>query len=154
MTDETRLDSSPSNLKSDKLLLLYLRFVGYFTLLAFAAAIMPESWMVAIAKLLTMDPFPSHPLTFYLARNLSLLYGFVGIGLIVIANDLHRYRPMVRMLAVGTMAFGILQIICDTASAMPWWWSWGEGLGAVAGGATIYWLDRRCRAEMAGRLRN
>ncbi|QDT13904.1 hypothetical protein [Stieleria marina] len=148
MTDATHMEPQSTSLKSDKLLLLYLRLVGYFTLLAFAAAVMPERWMIDIAQWLTIDPFPEHPLTFYLARNLSLLYGFVGIGLLVIANDIDRYRPMVRMLAYGTIAFGVLQIVCDLMSAMPWWWSWGEGAGAIMGGSLIYWLDARARREI------
>ncbi|NND99752.1 MAG: hypothetical protein HKN47_20730 [Pirellulaceae bacterium] len=124
-------------------LLLYLRFVGGFTLLAFAAAMMPEGWMITIAKLLTIDPFPDSPLTFYLARNLSLLYGFIGIGLLVIASDLRRYRPQVRLLAFGTMAFGILQVVCNSMSSLPWWWSFGEGLSTVGGGILMYYLDSR-----------
>ena len=133
--------------QNDGLLLLFLRVVGYFTLLAFAAAVMPESWMVKIAKALTIDPFPSSPLTFYLARNLSLIYGFVGAGVLVIASDLDRYRPLVRLLAIGTMAFGVLQLVCDGMSAMPWWWSVGEGLSTLGGGILMYYLDARARSN-------
>ncbi|MGB7342986.1 MAG: hypothetical protein WBD20_02125 [Pirellulaceae bacterium] len=130
---------------ADKWLLLFLRAVGYITLLAFAAAVMPEKWMIDIARILTIDAFPDAPLTFYLARNLSLLYGFVGVGVLVIASDLDRYRPMVRMLAIGTIIFGVLQIVCDGMSAMPWWWTWGEGLSTMGGGTLMFWLDSRCR---------
>lgn len=135
-------DDSAANQDNLKWLRWFLQMVGYFTLLAFAAAVMPESWMEKIAKELTIDPFPSHPLTFYLARNLSLIYGFVGVGVLVIASDLVRYRPMVNMLAYGTMAFGILQIVCDGMSAMPWWWTLGEGLSTLGGGVCIYLLNR------------
>ena len=147
MSDEiqTIIESDEVQTTAERQLLAFLRVVGYFTLLAFAAALMPESWMVKIAKALTIDPFPSAPLTFYLARNLSLIYGFVGIGVLVIANDLDRYRPLVRLLALGTMAFGILQVTCDFQSAMPWWWSLGEGLSTLGGGLLMYWLDTRAR---------
>ncbi len=137
-----------TNLKSDRWLLLYLRFIGWVSLLAFAAAIMPEPWMIQIAKVLTIDPFPVHPLTFYLARNLSLLYGFVGVALIVVAHDIDRYRPAVRLTAYGTMAFGVLQVLCDCQSSMPWWWSWGEGVSTVFGGAAMFYLDARSRKEI------
>lgn len=139
-------DTLPKSANRDGLLLLFLKTIGYFTLLAFAAAVMPEIWMVKIAKTLTIDPFPSSPLTFYLARNLSLIYGFVGVGVLVIANDLDRYRPLVRLLAIGTMIFGVLQIVCDSMSTMPWWWTFGEGLSTLGGGVLMYWLDARARS--------
>ena len=152
MPDETKqadeMKHANNQSKEDKLLLLFLRFVGYTTLLAFPAALMPEPWMVAIAKLLTIDDFPSAPLTFYLARNLSLVYGFVGVGILIITGDLARYRPFVRLMAFGTMAFGILQVVCDSMSAMPWWWSYGEGLSTLGGGMLMYWLDARARAKL------
>lgn len=145
MTNEeaTEVNTPPSELPNRyrKLLVLFLQFIGYTALLAFGAAVMPKAWMVAIAKILTIDPFPAAPLTFYLARNLSLVYGFVGIGVLIIANDVHRYGPMVRQLAMGTMAFGILQLVCNEMSAMPWWWTLGEGLSTFGGGVTMFWLN-------------
>ncbi|GAA4462475.1 hypothetical protein [Novipirellula rosea] len=134
--------SSPS--RNDQLLPLrwFLQLVGLVTLLAFPAAVMPEKWMVEIAKSLGIHPFPSAPLTFYLARHLSILYGFVGIGLLVLANDLVRYRPLVRYLALGTITFGVAQFVVDAMAGMPSWWTWGESLSTVAGGGFIAWLNR------------
>ena len=126
-------------------LLLFLRGVGGFTLLAFAAAVMPESWMITIAGWLGTDPFPDDPLTFYLARNLSVLYGFVGVAMLVIASDLDRYRDLVGYLAIGTMVFGVCQIIVNTMSAIPWWWSIGEGGSTIIGGGLMWWLYDRAR---------
>lgn len=128
---------------SDKWLILFLRVVGLVTLLAFGAAIMPEKWIVEVAEELSFDPFPHSPLTFYLARNLSLLYGFVGCLLLIIAADLERYRPLVRWTAIGAIAFGILQAIVDIQSGMPWWWTAYESLSTVVGGILIFELDRR-----------
>ncbi|EMI16913.1 signal peptide protein [Rhodopirellula maiorica SM1] len=134
--------SSPS-LDSGLLpLRLFLQFVGLVTLLAFPAAMMPEKWMVEIAKLLGIHSFPAAPLTFYLARHLSILYGFVGIGLLVLARDLVRYRPLVRYLAVGTIAFGVAQFVVDSMAGMPSWWTWGESISTVAGGGLLVWLNR------------
>ena len=83
------------NRTNDRYVLLFLRVIGGISLLAFAAAVMPETWIVETAEALGFDPFPFSPLTFYLARNLSLLYGFVGAFLLVVALDLDRYRPLV-----------------------------------------------------------
>ena len=71
--------TTPNNQpEGDRYIVLFLQVVGGISLLAFLAAVMPEHWMVETAKVLGIDPFPASPLTFYLARNLSLLYGFVG----------------------------------------------------------------------------
>lgn len=142
----TNLDQAPVQ-HADRWLLLFLRAIATITLLAFAAAVMPEKWIIEASEALGFDPFPYSPLTFYLARNLSLLYGFVGAGLLVITTDWHRYRPLVRYLAVGTIAFGGLQLIVDGQSALPLWWTLGESLSTICGGLTIWWLDHRARSQ-------
>ena len=131
-------------------LIWLLRFVGFVGLLAFIASVMPESWMISIAKLLTIDPFPDHPLTFYLARNLSLLYGFVSVGVLVMASDLKRYGQLVKIFAIVTITFGAMQVICNSMSNMPWWWSLGEGLSTLGGGIVIFWLTKKAKVGAPG----
>lgn len=128
---------------NDRYLKLFLQFIGAVSLLAFAAAMMPGRWMIEIADELGLAPFPDHPLTFYLARNLSLMYGFVGLVLLIVASDLNRYRPLVRLIALGTIVFSGMQLIVDTMSGMPVWWTIGESASTIAGGGWMYWLDRR-----------
>ena len=127
---------------SDRNVLLFLRIVGGVSLLAFCAAVMPADWMIEIAETLGFEPFPNSPLTFYLARNLSLMYGFVGALLIVISMDLPRYRTLIWYLAVGTIVFGVLQFVVDSMSRLPDWWTLGESLSTLFGGALLYWLQR------------
>jgi hypothetical protein len=131
------------NRTHDRYVLLFLRVIGGIALLAFAAAVMPETWIVATAEALGFDPFPFSPLTFYLARNLSLLYGFVGAFLLVVAFDLDRYRPLVRYVAIGTILFGPLQLMVDSMSDMPPWWTLGESLSTLVGGVLLYWLQQK-----------
>jgi hypothetical protein len=131
---------------SEKWLRLFLKVVGVVTLFAFAAAVMPAQWMEEIAGALGIEPFPRAPLTFYLARNLSLLYGFAGCLLLIVAADLSRYRPLVRMIAYGAILFGILQAIVDAQSGMPWWWTAYESVSSIIGGLIIWWLDHRCQS--------
>jgi hypothetical protein len=131
------------NRTNDRYVLLFLRVIGGVSLLAFAAAVMPETWIVETAEALGFDPFPFSPLTFYLARNLSLLYGFVGAFLLVVALDLDRYRPLVRYVAIGTILFGPLQLVVDSMSGMPSWWTLGESLSTLVGGVLLYWLQQK-----------
>jgi hypothetical protein len=131
------------NRTHDRYVLLFLRVIGGIALLAFAAAVMPETWIVETAEALGFDPFPFSPLTFYLARNLSLLYGFVGAFLLVVALDLDRYRPLVRYVAIGTILFGPLQLVVDSMSDMPSWWTLGESLSTLVGGVLLYWLQQK-----------
>jgi hypothetical protein len=128
---------------SEKWLILFFRVVGVGTIFAFAGALMPQTWMVEIAEELGFEPFPSAPLTFYLARNLSLLYGFVGCALLVIASDFARYRPLVSKVGIGAIAFGSLQFLVDIQSGMPMWWTLYESLSTIFGGVLILVLDRK-----------
>ena len=134
--------TEPELLMRDRLLLLFLRMVGAAALLAFLASVMPEAWIVEIAEELGFDPFPNSPLTFYLARNLSLLYGFVGATLLIIATDLERYRPLVRYAALGTILFSGCQLIVDSMSGLPLWWTWGESGSTLIGGMLLFWLQK------------
>ncbi|MFK8115444.1 MAG: hypothetical protein AB8B91_24825 [Rubripirellula sp.] len=137
---------TPSGLTShDRNLKWFLRIVGGVSLLAFGAAVMPEKWIVEIAQALGFDPFPDSPLTFYLARNLSLLYGFVGGLLIIVSMDLPRYRALIRWFALGTILFGVLQLVVDTMAGVPAWWSLGESLSTFFGGILLFWLQNRCQ---------
>ena len=127
---------------SSRWLTLVLKTVGLVTMTAFAAAVMPQVWIVNIATWLGFEPFPSAPLTFYLARNLSLMYGFIGMLVWWIATHLQQYRSLVRPFAYATILFGISQAIVDAQAAMPLWWTAMESLSTIFGGIMIALLDR------------
>ncbi|TWU47824.1 hypothetical protein [Rubripirellula reticaptiva] len=122
-----------------------LRLVGVSGLFAFGAAVMPEKWMIEIAGELGIDPFPDSPLTFYLARNLSLMYGFVGVMFLLIARDLDRYFELVRVLTFCTVAFGTGQWIVNSMAGLPTWWVLGESLSTIGGGLLMAWFVRGSR---------
>lgn len=132
---------------TDRRLRWFLQLIGGVSLLAFAAAVMPRAWIVEITAALGLAPYPDSPLTDYLARNLSLLYGFVGAALLVVASDLDRYRPLVRYAWMGTLLFGVLQFVVDTMAGMPSWWVIGESGSTVIGGVILAWLDVQARAD-------
>ncbi|MCA9135232.1 MAG: hypothetical protein KDB00_00700 [Planctomycetales bacterium] len=125
-------------------LVWFLRLVGIVSQLAFVAAVMPESWIVKITDELHLQPFPETPLAFYLARHLSLLYGFVGIGLIVVSYQINRFRDLVGHLAIGVVAFGLMQALIDFQSGLPVWWTAGESISTIIGGFIMLWLHRKC----------
>jgi cell division protein FtsW (lipid II flippase) len=139
MSNEPNAEDRPS----DRLLLILLRLIGGISLLAFLAAVMPEHWIVETSEALGFDPFPNSPLTFYLARNLSLLYGFIGALLIFVSLDLDRYRPLVWYVSIGTVLFGVLQLIVDGMSGLPAWWTLGESLSTFVGGVLLCWVQRK-----------
>ncbi len=141
-SDKTQMVDKPPNSHRERWLLIFLRVIGATSLLAFLASVMPTAWIISISEELGFDPFPDSPLTFYLARNLSLLYGFVGAALLIIASDLARYRPLVRYAAIGTLLFSALQLVVDSMSGLPWWWTWGESGSTLVGGLLLYWIQR------------
>ena len=131
-------------------LIWFLRVVGAISQLAFVAAVMPESWIVEISEELNLEPFPETPIAFYLARHLSLIYGFIGIALIVLSYQLNRYRELVGYLAIGIIIFGILQGWIDFQSGMPVGWTALESISTVIGGLMMVWLHRNCDGYQDG----
>ena len=119
----------------------FLRVVGIFTLLAFAAAFMPAQWIVQTSEFFGFDPFPHSPLTFYLARHLSLLYGFVGVLFLLIAADLERFVGLIRPIAIMAILLGLAQAAIDWQSGLPWWWTAGESISTIMGGTILWWLS-------------
>ncbi|QEF96056.1 hypothetical protein Mal15_00820 [Stieleria maiorica] len=136
---------APSEKHPRSWLAWYLWLVGVVSQLAFVAAVMPESWIVKITARLQLEPFPETPLAFYLARQLSLLYGAVGIALIVVSYRISRFRKFIGFLALGIVAFGLLQGLIDLQSGMPIWWTAAESISSVIGGILLFWLHHRCR---------
>ena len=127
----------------DWYLIRVLQAVGSLSLLAFVASVMPTQWIVEAGQWLGFDPFPDSPLTFYLARNLSLLYGYIGVLLLIVSWDLERYRPLVWYIAVGTMSFGLLQLVVDSMSSMPRWWTVAESVSTFLGGVLLFFLGAK-----------
>ncbi|MEM6471047.1 MAG: hypothetical protein AAF802_15920 [Planctomycetota bacterium] len=127
-----------------------LHFVGVFTLLAFVAAVMPATWIQWSSDELDVGPFPDQPVAFYLARHLSMMYGFIGLALIVFAKRLRqpadpRDLELASLLGYAVVAFGVGQAVLDLQSEMPHWWTAAESLSTVFGGVLILWLVRQSR---------
>jgi hypothetical protein len=128
--------------KSDKALVILLRFVGVGALFALVAVFMPLSWMAATHRLLGLGEMPTGPVVEYLARSLSAFYAVMGALCLVLATDLERYRPLVRFLGVVFALMSVVFLGVDLSAGMPWWWTASEGPGGVVFGVLLFVLAR------------
>jgi hypothetical protein len=125
------------------LLVLLLRFSGAVLVLAFGAVLLPTDWMAATHRWLGMGEFPRAPLTDYLTRSLSALYGVHGVLCLVIASDPVRYQRIVRYLGGLTVAFGLMLIPIDRHAGMPAPWTMVEGPMVIGAGILLLYLLSR-----------
>jgi hypothetical protein len=127
---------------SDKVLVILLRLLGVTALFALLAVVLPASWMAATHRWLGLGEMPTGSVVEYLARSVSAFYALLGALCLVMASDLERYRPLVRLFGVAFALLGIFFTGVDLVAGMPWWWTAIEGPRALAVGALIYFLAR------------
>lgn len=128
-----------------RLLSWLLYVVGAMMSLAFLAVVMPTSAMAAIADWLGVGPLHRSPLTEYLTRSLSAMYGVFGILHIYLARDVVRYVDLIGVFGWLTVLAGVIVTFIDFGAGMPQSWSWGEGPPTVLVGFAYVWLARRAR---------
>jgi hypothetical protein len=133
--------------KSDRVLVLLLRFVGVGALFALVAVFMPVSWMAATHRWLGLGEMPTAPVVEYLARSLSAFYAVTGALCLVLTTDLERYRPLVRFLGVAFALMSLVLLGVDLAAGMPWWWTAAEGPATVVVSAVLFVLARPAYAK-------
>jgi hypothetical protein len=105
--------------KSDKVLVLLLRFLGVGSLLALVPVFMPFSWMAATHRWLGLGEMPAAPVVEYLARSVSAFYAVTGALCLALTTDLERYRPPVRSLGVAFALMSVVLLGVDLAAGMP-----------------------------------
>jgi len=123
--------------------LLYL--LGGMMSVAFLAVVMPTSVMAAIADWLGVGPLPRSPLTEYLTRSLSAMYGVLGVLHLYLARDVVRYLDLIVVLGWLSVLAGVIQTAVDFTAGMPLLWSWSEGPSTVLIGLAYIWLARRAQ---------
>lgn len=128
-------------MRAPGVLRLLLRLGGAVMLLAFVAAVEPWSLMEATHGRLGLGTLPATPIVEYLARSISLLYGFHGVILLVLASDLERFRPLVRVVGWMNMVLGAGLFAIDLDAGLPAWWTWSEGPSVLALGVVILVLS-------------
>ena len=133
---------------SEKCLTGLLRFCGVLMLVAFPAAAMPSAWMNRWHQLLLGTALPHGSIVEYLARSASLLYGLNGVGTLLIATDVHRYSPLIRLWGLAHLLGGLALLAIDWKVGLPLWWLLGEGPPLVViGGLALTW-ERNVRRQV------
>jgi len=123
--------------------LLYV--LGGMMSVAFLAVVMPTSSMAAIADWLGVGPLHRSPLTEYLTRSLSTMYGVLGVLHLYLAREVVRYLDLIVVIGWLTVLAGAIVTVVDFAAGMPLLWSWSEGPPTVLVGLAYIWLARRAR---------
>jgi hypothetical protein len=134
------VDDTPS--VRERLLAGLLRLGGGITLCAFGALFLPTPWMASVHASLGLGEFPDAPLTQYLTRSISALYGFHGGLLLLVARDLRRFAPIVTYLGVMNVVLGFVLLAIDLRAGMPLAWTLAEGPPLAATGVVLLGLAR------------
>ncbi|MCL4178716.1 MAG: hypothetical protein KJ072_13370 [Verrucomicrobia bacterium] len=121
---------------AERWLSLALRILAVPVLLAIPCALLPMDRMDAIHQGLGLGPLPAAPILEYLARSSSLLYGFHGFILLLVASDVRRYLPVIWLLGGAGFAFGLAMLVIDHVAGLPVYWRWLEG-GFILGESGI-----------------
>jgi hypothetical protein len=138
--------------RSEIAVVIIMRFMGVFALLAIFAVFFPYSWMNACHEYMGLGTLPDEPIVSYLARSLSAFYAVQGVIALCISSDIRRYRPLVTMWAVLVTSIGALMTWIDLVSGMPPSWTWSEGPPTIIVGLAVLWLQRRIRQPDADAL--
>jgi hypothetical protein len=129
--------------QAERLVVVLLRLTAPILLLAAGAAVMPFGWMQAVHAWLGMGDLPDRPIVAYLTRSLSLLYAGYGVLVLYVSLDVRRYLPLIRTLALVSLAGGAVLLAIDLAAELPWFWTAGEGPGVMAASGLLAWLAGR-----------
>lgn len=136
-----QIDVPPT--KSERLISLLLRIDAVLQFVAVAAVFMPFAWMGTIHQWLGLGEFPDDPIVEYLSRSLSAFYLVHGVITYVIAGDVRRYRPLIRIWALSFIALGAITIVIDVVAGLPLFWTLSEGPFVIGFGLAILWLLAR-----------
>jgi hypothetical protein len=126
----------------DNSLRIVLHVLGWTTLAALGAVVMPRSWMAATHEWLGLGEFPAAPIVENLARSVSAFYAIFGAVCLFVASDIERYRPLIKLLGSLLLLFGAALIVIDLAAGMPAWWTASEGLSTIVFGILVVALSR------------
>ena len=131
--------TTPMN-RYEKTLILLLRLDGIMMLAALLPSIMPLAWMKEIHRCLEMGELPDGPIIGYLTRSLALMYAMHGAVLLFISLDVRRFLPVVKLVAVLTILFGLWLIALDVMVGMPVFWIAIEGPSLFVLYCVVLWL--------------
>ena len=82
---------------AEKLLVWILRGAGVVCVLAIAPMLMPIAWAQSAHAAIGLGELPGEPVVEYLVRGMSAMCALYGGLLILLANDVHRYRRVITL---------------------------------------------------------
>ncbi len=132
--------TTPMN-RYEKVLVLLLRLDGIIMLVALLPSIMPLAWMKEVHQCLGMGELPDGPIIGYLTRSLSIMYAMHGAVLFFVSLDVRRFLPVVKVVAVLTILFGLWLIALDVTIGMPVFWIAAEGPSLFVLYCVVLWLS-------------
>lgn len=124
------------------LLQFMLRFGGTVLCLAAGAVFLPHEVMRETNAWLGLAPLPDVPIVYYLARSASALYALRGLIYFLAATDPIRYRPLIILIGVTNVVFGVTMGGIGATAGMPLWWTGAESPFIVVTGLALLFLVR------------
>ena len=132
-------------------LVFVLRATAVLFLVAFVGAALPESWMKAVYEWGgELGPWPGGALLVYLARAVSILYGFYGLLALYLSFDVQRYRPLIRFMAIVSFPFVPIMFVVIWAAGLPTVWAVSEPTGILIISALWYLCSRPVARGQSG----
>jgi hypothetical protein len=132
-------------MNAEKILSWLMMIVGCGLMVAFFFMLIPAKWMLNIHAWLGLGDMPNGPITFYLARSTSLLYGVHGVLMFVCGRNVRKYADLVPLFGWLHVAIGATMIGVDLTAGMPWWWTTFEGAPIAATGLLMVGLSKKSK---------
>ncbi len=133
---------------AEKILSWLMMIVGCGLMVAFFFVLLPGPQMAAGHQWLGLGELPGAPITFYLARSTSLLYGIHGVLMYICGKNIRKYADLMPVFGWLHVAIGAMMIGIDFSAGMPWWWTAFEGTPIAITGFVIVWLSRKAFGSM------
>lgn len=134
-------------MNAEKILSWLLMITGCGLMVAFLFVLMPGSQMASIHQWLGLGEMPDAPITLYLARSTSLLYGIHGVLMFVCGRNIQKYSELVPVFGWLHVVIGLSMLGIDLSSGMPWWWTTFEGVPIAMAGLLIVWLNKKATEQ-------
>jgi hypothetical protein len=116
---------------------------GGFLMTAFLAVFLPVQSMQSMHERLGLGEFPVAPITDYLARSTSLLYGVHGSILFYTGLTIQHHWRFVPLLGWLHIVIGMAMLGIDLAAPMPTYWTAMEGGPVAAVGVLMLFLFKK-----------
>ena len=129
--------------RCERILVLLLRLDATLLLVALVPSMMPFAWMKEIHRSLGLGELAGGPLIGYLTRSLSVMYAMHGAVVLFVSLDVRRFLPIVRLIAIVGILFGLWMTGLDVVVGMPLFWIVSEGPVIFLLGCVMLWLTGR-----------